>query len=120
MKCLIPILCFIISPAVKGQNVLSAARTPESRGRKTFIPASFSNKFSLNTPPVLTIHPGDTISTETIDAAGFDKNAVKRQKGGNPLTGPFYIEGAFPGDVLAVTLFKVQLNRSKGFTSESF
>jgi acetamidase/formamidase len=58
--------------------------------------------------------------TETIDAAGFDKDGIKRQKGGNPLTGPFYIENSFPGDVLAVTLTKVILNRSTAFTTEGF
>jgi len=43
-------------------------------------------------PPVVTVRQGDTVNTETIDAMGFDKNGVKRQKGGNPLTAPFYIE----------------------------
>ena len=81
---------------------------------------SFSNKFSLNVKPVLTIKAGDTVRTETIDAGGFDKNSVKRQRGGNPLTGPFFIENALAGDVLAVTLIKVSLNRSHAFTTETF
>jgi acetamidase/formamidase len=85
-----------------------------------FTPASFSNLFSLNIQPVLKIKPGDSISTETIDAAGFDKNEVKRQKGGNPLTGPFYVEDAFAGDALAITITKLSLNRSTAFTTESF
>lgn len=85
-----------------------------------FKPGSFSNKFSLNNAPVLRIYPGDTISTETIDAMGRDKNGLKRQSGGNPLTGPFYIEGAQAGDVLAITLTKISLNRPYAYTSESF
>lgn len=85
-----------------------------------FTPASFSNKFSLNAEPVLRILPGDTVITETIDAFGRDKNGIKRQRGGNPLTGPFYIEGAESGDVLAITLTKVSLNRSFAYTTESF
>lgn len=83
-----------------------------------FTPSSFSNSFSANIPPVLSINPGDTISTETIDAMGYDKNGVKRQRGGNPLTGPFYINNAQQGDIIAVTLNKVLLNKNYAFTSE--
>ena len=85
-----------------------------------FVPSSFSNLFSLNKEPVLKIRSGDTVFTETIDAGGFDKNGIKRQKGGNPLTGPFYIENCLPGDVLAVTITKLDLNRATAFTTESF
>jgi acetamidase/formamidase len=60
------------------------------------------------------------VSTETIDAGGFDKNGVKRQKPGNPLTGPFHIENSSAGDVLAVTITRLNLNRSTAFTTESF
>lgn len=85
-----------------------------------FTPTSFSNKFSLHITPVLRLNSGDTVSTETIDAFGRDKNGVKRQGGGNPLTGPFYIHDARVGDVLKVTLLKVALNRDYAYTSESF
>jgi len=103
-------LLFIsITVFAKGQNA-----------RIHFEPTSFSNSFTLNREPVLKIHPGDTVSTETIDAGGFDKSGVKRQKGGNPLTGPFYIENCSAGDVLAVTITQLNLNRSTAFTTESF
>jgi amidase len=85
-----------------------------------FIPTSFSNSFSLHIVPVCTVRQGDTVYTETIDAMGFDRNGIKRQKGSNPLTGPFYIENALPGDVLAITLHKVSLNRSYAYTTENF
>jgi len=62
-----------------------------------FIPTSFSNSFSANIKPVLTINAGDSVLTETIDAAGFDNNSVKRHKGGNPLTGPFYVKDSKAG-----------------------
>ena len=67
-------------------------------------PTAFYNSFSLNIPPVLHIRSGDTVSTETIDASGHDKNGAKRQMGGNPLTGPFYIDDCVEGDVLQITL----------------
>jgi amidase len=85
-----------------------------------FTPVSFSNMFSLNLAPVLHIRSGDTVSTETIDASGHDKNSVRRQKGGNPLTGPFYIDNCQAGDVLQITLVRIALNRSYAYTTESF
>ena len=85
-----------------------------------FKPEVFSNKFSLNIPPALRIHSGDTVRTETIDAFGKDKNGIKRQGGGNPLTGPFYIENSMPGDVLQIKLIKISLNRPYAYTTESF
>jgi amidase len=114
------ILSFIISYSIKGQKILPATEISGKATHINFIPTSFSNMFSLNITPVLKIRSGDTVLTETIDAGGVDKNGVKRQKGGNPLTGPFYIENTSPGDVLAVTLTKVVLNRSSAFTTESF
>ena len=100
--------------------LVSSAACAKGQKRIHFDPTSFSNSFSLNREPVLKIHSGDTVSTETIDAGGFDKNGVKRQKPGNPLTGPFYIENCLAGDVLAVTITRLALNRSTAFTTESF
>ncbi len=76
-----------------------------------FVPDSFCNFFSSKTPPVLRIKPGDIIQTESVDAEGVDKHGVKRASGSNPLTGPFYIEGAIPGDVVAVHIRKLKINR---------
>jgi amidase len=60
---------------------------------------------------VLHIFPGDTVHTESVDAGGWDARGTHRVFGGNPLTGPFYIEGAMPGDALVVKLTRVRLNR---------
>ena len=56
--------------------------------------------------PVARLKPGDILDTNTLDCFG---NAITKpgdtlsmSKGDNPLTGPFYIEGAEPGDTLAV------------------
>jgi acetamidase/formamidase len=46
-----------------------------------------------------------------VDAGGVDPKGVRRSQGGNPETGPFYIEGAFPGDTLVIKLDRVRLNR---------
>jgi acetamidase/formamidase len=42
---------------------------------------------------------------------------VSRIDRGNPLTGPFFIEGAEEGDALAVHLLKVRVNRNWGYSS---
>jgi amidase len=67
--------------------------------------------------PVLKIADGDTVRTTTVDARGRDSNDEQITDRGNPQTGPFYVEGAEPGDALAVRLDKIVPNRRRGFTS---
>lgn len=55
-------------------------------------------------PPVLRIAPGDTVITTTVDAGGGDQHGNPITPGGNPQTGPFFVEGAEPGDMMAVHL----------------
>src|SRR6516165_8084676 len=118
MKYCILIFLIILSGSTQSQNLTT--NTDQSGKLIHFVPSAFTNQFSLNINPVLRINPGDTISTETIDALGLDKNGVRRQRGGNPLTGPFYVENASAGDIISVTLTKVSLNRSYAYTSQSF
>jgi len=83
-----------------------------------FTPEAYYRTFNATNPVALRIKPGDTVVTKTLDAAGGDEKGVMRHKVfGNPLTGPFYVEGAEPGDALVVTLNKVRLNRNWGWTS---
>lgn len=65
--------------------------------------------------PVLRIASGDTVITTTVDAGGGDATGTRITERGNPMTGPFYIEGAEPGDTLKVTLDKVRPNRPHGW-----
>jgi acetamidase/formamidase len=76
-----------------------------------FEPKEFARFYSAAIPPALTIAPGDTVRTYTIDAGGLDSKRERRSPGGNPETGPFFIEGAAPGDTLAIHLIGVKLNR---------
>jgi acetamidase/formamidase len=85
----------------------------------TFEPREFHRRFSGAIAPALRIFPGDTVRTKTVDAAGVDWNGVRRSQGGNPQTGPFYIEGALPGDVIAVHLHRVRLNRDYAVAGQS-
>ena len=86
-------------------------RNPGPPERHEFVPTTFYRRFSPDTKPVLTIWPGDTVHTTTVDADGTDEKGVTRVLGGNPETGPFYIETALPGDVLAVHIVRLKLNR---------
>jgi amidase len=78
-----------------------------------FTPVHFHNYFTSKIAPALHIYPGDTVETKSVDAGGVDEKGLRRAPGGNPLTGPFYIEGAWPGDTLAVKLVRVRLNSDK-------
>ena len=67
--------------------------------------------------PALRVADGDTIITTTVDAGGMDASGESVTAGGNPQTGPFYVEGAAPGDTLAVSLDRLYPNRDRGFTA---
>ena len=81
-----------------------------------FAPKEFHNTFSFAHKPVLRIKPGDRVITFTIDARGFDAKGNKVGERSNPETGPFYIEGAEPGDVLVVRLIRLETNRATGWS----
>lgn len=78
---------------------------------RTFEPAQFHRYFSGTIAPALHINPGDTIRTTTVDAGGRDAKGARRSGGGNPETGPFYVESAMPGDTLVVKFNRIRLNR---------
>lgn len=75
-----------------------------------FEPTSFYTTYSSIWEPVLRIYPGDTVRTRTVDN-DRDAKATRYGVGGNPSTGPFYVEGALPGDTLVVRLNKLRANK---------
>ena len=101
----------------------TAKRVPQRRAgtphRHEFTPTVFYRQFSAANQPVLTIAPGDTINTTTVDAGGTDEKSVTRVLGGNPQTGPFYIDTATPGDTLSVHFTKVRLNRDWAISDDA-
>jgi acetamidase/formamidase len=93
----------------------SAVRIPPRPAQArthTFEPTAFELYFTSRVAPVLRIAPGDTVRTWSVDAGGTDPNGVRRSPGGNPQTGPFFVEGAFPGDTLVVRLNRLRTNRN--------
>jgi amidase len=90
---------------------LRVKRNPGTPQRHEFLPTTFYRQFSPANKPVLTVSPGDTIHTKTVDAGGTDENGITRVLGGNPETGPFFVESAAPGDTLVVHFTRIRLNR---------
>jgi acetamidase/formamidase len=82
-----------------------------------FKPKEFYNTFSADHKRALQIKPGDHAVTYAIDAGGVDSKGVQRRRGPNPQTGPFYIEGAEPGDTLVVHLWRLETNRTTGYSA---
>ncbi|WP_200949014.1 acetamidase/formamidase family protein [Frateuria sp. Soil773] len=76
-----------------------------------FTPTRYANVFSADLEPVLTLWPGDTVRTRTVDSGGVDEHGVTRALFGNPQVGPFYIATARPGDTLAVHIRRLRPNR---------
>jgi acetamidase/formamidase len=95
---------------IKWTAVRIPPRPPAPRTHE-FEPTEFHLYFSSKVTPAMRIHPGDTVRTWAVDAGGRDKQGVQRSPGGNPQTGPFYIEGALPNDTLVVRLNRVRTNR---------
>jgi acetamidase/formamidase len=102
-------------PRNQREDALTAVRAPEGRTgtpkRHEFTPTTFYRQFSASNKPVLEIAPGDTVHTTTVDAGGADERGVRRVLGGNPETGPFYVQTAWPGDTLVVHFNRIRLNR---------
>ena len=80
-----------------------------------FEPTVYHNTMGRH-EPVLTVASGDRLTTTTVDAWGLDAERQQVATRGNPMTGPFAVAGAAPGDVLAVTIESIVPNRSYGFT----
>jgi amidase len=68
--------------------------------------------------PVATVKPGDIIDTKTFDCF---VNKIRKPgdtlamvPGDNPLTGPFYVDGAEPGDTLVVKILELTVDGDQG------
>ena len=78
--------------------------------------------------PFVCVRSGDTVVTTTRDAGGGDEKCSPIPKPmkqtipgtslneGNPLTGPIVVEGAKPGDAIAVHIRKIELTRTTAWS----
>ncbi len=106
----------MISKMILTAAAVLAAASAAHAETHTFAPKTYYNTYSHAHPPALRIKSGDRVITKTIDARGFDENGKQVGPGGNPETGPFYIEGAEPGDSIIVTIEKVDINRTTAWS----
>ena len=68
-----------------------------------FDPERFFNTMGQH-PPALHVQAGDTVVVQTLDALGVDRTGVQRGERPNPQSGPIWMEGAMPGDVVLEVL----------------
>jgi acetamidase/formamidase len=73
---------------------------------------TYYNTFYRAHPVLARIRPGETIATKTIDASGRDLTGTVKGRPPNPLTGPFFVEGAEPGDALVIRFSRIRMNRN--------
>jgi amidase len=105
----------IASAVIAAGITVTATRANAETHR--FMPTQFYNTYSAAHPPALRIAPGDRVVTKTIDASGMDWDGKTVASGPNPQTGPFYIEGAEPGDMLAIRFDRIETNRAMAYSA---
>ncbi len=79
-------------------------------------PKTYYHTFASSNPVLEKIRPGEVVATKTIDAGGQDERGNWVSQPSNPQTGPFYIEGAQPGDAIAVHIRRLRMNRNFGWS----
>ena len=104
-----------------GIFAISAAAQSTEEGkvvRYEVKPSELKYTYAASYAPVARLKPGNILETNTVDCFG---NAIKKPgdtlsmaPGDNPLTGPFYIEGAEPGDTLAVKILDLKVDGNQG------
>jgi len=117
VKTLVLIVLFAGAPAC--QRAEAPAEVTVAGQLHEFTPVVFHNTFAATTVPVLRVSSGDSIQMTTIDAAGTDEKGIQRAQAGNPQTGPFYIEGAEPGDTVAIHVTRLRLNRDWAISTDT-
>src|SRR5712691_813864 len=124
---------FVGSTAMLTAAASASAETHELK----LIPANVHwGYYDSRVKPVLKIASGDTVRVETMLAGGLDrlklagvpdaeipdslkqveKSVTDRGPGVHPLTGPIYVEGAEPGDVLEVRILGFEFLHPYGVT----
>ncbi len=101
-----------------GALALAAVLAPATKAQEApVVPTTYYRTFSHAHPVFRRIRPGEAVATRTLDSGGQDEKGETRSDPFNPLTGPFHVEGAEPGDALAVRIAKLSMNRNWGWTA---
>lgn len=95
----------------------SLATTPTSVIREIRQPDGYAYVFSPLLEPIATVVPGETVAIYTEDAFGGKVTGPETPPSAvlgpalNPVTGPIRVEGAQPGDTLAVHIVSLEATR---------
>src|ERR1700726_836110 len=84
---------------------------------RPILPDHYYRTFSHTNPVFQRIKPGEGVVTRTLDSGGQNERNEQMSPGSNPLSGPFYIEGAEADDAVVVKLRKVRVNRNWGYSA---
>ena len=119
-KTLIAILASVFSLPAFSQSVVATSKYP---GKVYALPATMETTqwgwFDNSVPPVLKVDSGDTVVLETMMHShnqvvpGRTIEEIKKLRTDHPgrgphtMTGPIFVNGAEPGDVLKVTIQKI-------------
>jgi len=96
-----------------------AAKPPATPTTYDYDPKFYYGIYSAAEAPALHIFPGDTVNTRTMDNVR-DAAIPRHGNGGDVNVGPFYIEGALPGDTLVVKIRKLRVNKAVGRQGSRF
>jgi amidase len=97
-------------------SIALGATITEAQTIHRVMPDTFWNTLWRGHPVVARIKPGDVVITKTLDAGARDERNVLRAAPSNPMVGPIYIEGAEPGDAIAVNFRKIRPNRGTAWS----
>src|SRR4051794_31321990 len=120
MKLIAALILTVFTISVSAQQPLQLKPTPKTIAW---------GYYDASTPPVMRVKSGDTVEVQTLitssparlEGAGVKpddveqplrdiwKEVTNKGPGGHILTGPIYIEGAEPGDVLEVRIKEIRL-----------
>ena len=109
-------VAWLLVPAIYPAISLAQSNTPQT---VTYHATIDNVKYVYATAqPVAHLKPTNILDANSLDCFG---NAIKKPgdtmalvKGDNPLTGPFYIDGAEPGDTLVVKVLDLKVDGDQG------
>jgi formamidase len=103
---------------VSREHVISV----EARTRLAAQPGTGHNRWHEDVPPLIEVEPGDSVLMDTRD--GFDGQLQTGSQAADllrvslaanhPLTGPVFVKGAEPGDLLQIDILEVQPDPFEG------
>ena len=97
-------------------GLLSVGVVAQAPAIKRIAPDTFWNTLDHKHPVAARLKPGEVAFTRLLDAGARDYMNVQRAQPSNPMVGPIYIEGAEPGDAIAISFRKIRPSRGTAWS----